>query len=484
MPKMDEWIDETIKEPLTDSAKQLYDQLNGKTEDLKTLVNDNPKKALSIMSIPAFLSLFCLSLNGLVDIIFVSECGEGSLIGVGIIQSIFTIMVGFGAGLSVATNSSLSYAISKYVSKKKVCKIVNNSIILTLIIGVMLSILLILILKPLLMALHIHEFALDDAFTYGYVLFAGNVFFFFSSVIPAILKAEGEIIKTTYALTSTSILNIILDYILIKVLGYGVFGAAIATVTCSAICGCILLYFIIKSKNIPFSFKSASVDFDFEIMKKIISDALPVSFESIVLSLFAFLANMIFNLLDSPINWAGFIASYRIYTFAIMPIIAIAEANVTITAYLYGQKNFDDIKNLLKYELKIGCFISIILWVIIFVLKDFIAGLFVTDGNMMEMEAIKYALPILNVLLIIIPLGLMSVSILQGLQEYKKSFILSTLRSVILEILFGFIGFLIFEDVFMIYLGIIFGGLLGCLISLYMSRKVINNKIKEVANVN
>ena len=78
----------------------------------------------------------------------------------------------------------------------------------------------------------------------------------------------------------------------------------------------------------------------------------------------------------------------------------------------------------------------------------------------------------------------MSVSILQGLQEYKKSFILSTLRSVILEILFGFIGFLIFEDVFMIYLGIIFGGLLGCLISLYMSRKVINNKIKEVANVN
>ena len=148
------------------------------------------------------------------------------------------------------------------------------------------------------------------------------------------------------------------------------------------------------------------------------------------------------------------------------------------------RKNFDDIKNLLKYELKIGCFISIILWVIIFVLKDFIAGLFVTDGNMMEMEAIKYALPILNVLLIIIPLGLMSVSILQGLQEYKKSFILSTLRSVILEILFGFIGFLIFEDVFMIYLGIIFGGLLGCLISLYMSRKVINNKIKEVANVN
>lgn len=484
MPKMDEWIDETIKEPLTDSAKQIYDQLNGKTEDLKTLVNDNPKKALSVMSIPAFLSLFCLSLNGLVDVIFVSECGEASLIGVGIIQSIFTIMVGFGSGVAVATNSSLSYAISKYVSNKNVCKIVDNSVVLTLIIGIILSILLILILKPLLIALHIPNIAINEALTYGYVLFAGNVFFFFSTVIPAILKAEGEIIKTTYAFASTSILNIILDYILIKVLGYGVLGAAIATVICSVICGCVLLYFITKSKNIHFSFKSASSNLDFQIMKKIINDALPVSFESIVLSLFAFLANMIFNLLDSSINWAGFIASYRVYTFAIMPIIAIAEANVTITAYLYGQKNFESIKNLLKYELKIGCLISIVLWIIIFLSKNFITGLFVTDGNMMEMEAIEYALPILNVLLIIMPLGLISVSILQGLQEYKKSFILSTLRSVILEILFGFIGVLIFENVFMIYLGIITGGLLGCLISLYMSRKVINTKIKEVATVN
>lgn len=484
MPKMDEWIDETIKEPLTDSAKQIYDQLNGKTEDLKTLVNDNPKKALSVMSIPAFLSLFCLSLNGLVDVIFVSECGEASLIGVGIIQSIFTIMVGFGSGVAVATNSSLSYAISKYVSNKNVCKIVDNSVVLTLIIGIILSILLILILKPLLIALHIPNIAINEALTYGYVLFAGNVFFFFSTVIPAILKAEGEIIKTTYAFASTSILNILLDYILIKVLGYGVLGAAIATVICSVICGCVLLYFITKSKNIHFSFKSASSNLDFKIMKKIINDALPVSFESIVLSLFAFLANMIFNLLDSSINWAGFIASYRVYTFAIMPIIAIAEANVTITAYLYGQKNFESIKNLLKYELKIGCLISIVLWIIIFLSKNFITGLFVTDGNMMEMEAIEYALPILNVLLIIMPLGLISVSILQGLQEYKKSFILSTLRSVILEILFGFIGVLIFENVFMIYLGIITGGLLGCLISLYMSRKVINTKIKEVATVN
>ena len=261
MPKLSEWIDRTLKEPFDDIGKKLFnninkktkdlkephsegtkkifDKLNGKTEDLKTLVNENPKRALTTMVIPSFLSLFCLTLNGLIDSIFVCECGSASLIGVGIIQSIFVIIVGFGTGLSVATNSSLSYAISKYVSKDSAREIVDNSVVLSLIIGIILGIILILILKPLLIALNIQSSAFNEALTYGYILFVGNVFFFFSAVIPAILKAEGEIIKTTYALASTSILNIILDYILIHELGYGVFGAAIATVVCSAICCCL-----------------------------------------------------------------------------------------------------------------------------------------------------------------------------------------------------------------------------------------------------
>ena len=486
MPKMFDWIDETVsnasasaKDMVVGNTKKLFDKFNSDSDNLKDLVNENPRKALRSMVIPSFFSLLCLSLNGLVDSIFVSECGSTSLIGVGIIQSIFVIIVGFGAGLSVATNSSLSYAISKYASKDNARKIIDNSIVLTLIIGIVLSVILILILKPLLLLLNIYGPAIEPALTYGYILFGGNVFFFFAAVIPAILKSEGEIKKTTYSLASTSLLNIVLDYVLIHELGYGVFGAAIATVFCSAVCCTLLIYFMIRSDNIKLTIHDTIFDCDFGIMKKIFYDSIPVSFESIILSLFGFLANIIFNLLHSPPDMAAFIASYKVYTFAIIPIIAIAEGNVTVIAYLFGRNNFETMKDLLKYELKIGCLISAVIWAIIFIFSNQITQLFVSNNDATQIAAMNFALPLLNILLVVMPLGLISVSILQGIQHYKESFVLSTIRSVVFEILFGFIAVFVFHDVLAVYAGIILGGLLGCLLSLYKSQRIINMEIKK-----
>ncbi len=488
MAKMSDWIDkihehekssDSKKESILGKTKKLFDKLNGKSQDLKEMVNENPKKALWSMAIPSFFSLLCLSLNCLVDSIFVSECGSASLIGVGFIQSIFVIIVGFGAGLSVATNSSLSYAISKYASRDYARKIVDNSIVLTLIIGIILSIVLILILKPLLLALNIYEPAIEPALIYGYILFGGNVFFFFASVIPAILKATGEITKTTYALASTSLLNILLDYILIHELGYGVFGAAIATVFCSALCCALLIFFMVRSKNIELTLYDTIFNHDWSIMKKIFHDSIPVTFESIILSLFGFLANVIFNLLNSPSDLAAFIASYKVYCFLIMPVVAIAEGNVTIVAYMFGQNNFEKIKDLLKYEVKIGCLISGVLWVMVLVFNNQITHLFVVNNDIAEIAALNFALPALNILLMIMPLGLISVSILQGIQHYKESFIISTIRSVVLEILFGFIAVLVFHDVVMVYLGIILGGLLGCLLASYKTQNILTGQINK-----
>lgn len=432
------------------------------------------------MVIPAFFSLLCLSLNGLVDSIFVSECGAPSLIGVGIIQSIFVIIVGMGAGLSVATNSVLSFTISKYSDKKKAFSIIDNSILLTLILGILVSIILIVILKPLLEGLNIYEPAIGPALTYGYILFGGNIFFFFAAVIPAILKAEGQIIKTTYSLVSTSLLNIVLDYVLIHVLGYGVFGAAIATGFCSALCCTLLVYFMKKDGIIQTNLRRTFSAFDSVIMKKIFLDSLPVTFECIILSLFGFLANIIFNALNSPNDLVAFIAAYKVYSFLIIPAVAISEGNVTIIAYLFGINDFESMKNLLKYEIKIACIISVVLWAIVFIFRDAITHIFIVNNNLSQIHALNFALPILNSLLIIMPLGLISVSVLQGIQQYRESFIVSTIRSVILEIVFGFIGVFVFHDVFYVYLGIGIGAVIGCFISFFTSQRCITKTENEV----
>lgn len=270
-----------------------------------------------------------------------------------------------------------------------------------------------------------------------------------------------------------------MDYILIHELGYGVFGAAIATVFCSALCCALLIFFMVRSKNIELTLYDTIFNHDWSIMKKIFHDSIPVTFESIILSLFGFLANVIFNLLNSPSDLAAFIASYKVYCFLIMPVVAIAEGNVTIVAYMFGQNNFEKIKDLLKYEVKIGCLISGVLWVMVLVFNNQITHLFVVNNDIAEIAALNFALPALNILLMIMPLGLISVSILQGIQHYKESFIISTIRFVVLEILFGFIAVLVFHDVVMVYLGIILGGLLGCLLASYKTQNILTGQINK-----
>ena len=454
-------------------------KLTQDVDDLNRVIAENPKKALKSLFFPTFITLSCLTLNGVIDSIFVSECGATSLIGVGVIQSIFVIVVGIGTGLSVATNSALSYVLSKYSSMESARNIIDNTIVLTVIIGILSSVILVLFLKPILIALNIGN-AMGPALIYGTVLFAGNVFFFSAAVIPAILKAEGEVIKATYALISTCLLNILLDYILIHLLGYGVFGAGIATTICSALCCILLVYFMNKSKNINVSLSNITSNMDFGIMKKLFVDSIPVAFECAVLSLFAFFANMIFNYFTSPADFAAFVAAYKIYNFAIIPIIALTESNVTVVAYLYGKNQFKRINDLLKYELKIGILMSAVIWIVIFIFRDFISYLYLLSNGGAAVDIMSNALIILNILLIIMPLGLLSVSLLQGMQSYKESFLVSSVRSLLLEILLGFLFAYLIGGAYSIYAGFILGAIIGCIVSFIVTRHIINKKIKTI----
>lgn len=440
-------------------------------------INENPKKALRSLFIPTFLTLICLSMNGFIDSIFVAEVGQTSLVAVGIIQSIFVIIIGLGTGLSVATNSLLSYYISRKL-EKKIEETIGNSIVLTLIIGILSSIILVILLKPLIAALDIHA-AYNDALIYGYILFGGNIFFFFSAVIPAILKAYGEVTKTTISLTSTSLLNVVLDYLLIHVLGYGVLGAACATTFCSCLCGIMLIYFMKTSDNIHLKFSSLK-NFDFNIIKSILIDSLPVAFESVILSLFAFIANMIFNIYTSTIDLAVFVAVLNIIKFTIIPTTALSEANVTITAHLYGAKNFDTIKKLLKYEIKVALLISVITWIFIYVFNNDFAIIYSSSKSPLFLYLMTQILPIYALTLVLMSFSSISISVLQGIQKYKASFILSAVRSIFLELLFGVIFAIVFERMMWIYLGFILGTFIGSVISFIASNIILNRTIEEI----
>lgn len=441
--------------------------------DLK-LADSNPKRAFYSFLIPIFFSIFCLTINGFVDSIFVAECGALSLVAVGIIQSIFIIVNALGSGLSIAATSFLSYTMGKKGSLDELHRDISSIILVTVLGGIISSILLILFLDPILSYLNIYG-AYEYALTYGYVVFAGNIFFFSSAVFPGILKAGGDVVKSSTTLITTSLANVVFDYFLIHVLGWGVFGAGIATVFCSFLCTLILFNCLLENDN--FNFKvSDLVKFDLGIVKKVIIYAIPVSIENGVLSIYAFIINMIFNVFTSTVDLAVFVALFNIVKLAIIPTVAISEANVPLSAYFYGANKFDSIKKLVFFELKMAIGISVIIWLVLVVLNGAIAQLYGT--SLLFVDKFIVVLPVYTFILIFMPLGNIGVSLLQSLQKYNISLILTFFKSIILELILSAIGFFVFSSVFGIYLGLITGSIIGCVIVLAISFRIFN-KTKE-----
>ena len=448
------------------------------------VANTNPKRALYSFLVPIFFSIFCLTLNGFIDSIFVAECGSLSLVAVGIIQSIFIIVNALGTGLSIAATSYLSFAMGKSDDKDKLHRIISNIILVTFICGIISSILLCLFLDPILTYLNIYG-AYEFALTYGYVVFMGNIFFFSNAVFPGILKAGGDVVKSSAAMIVTSLTNVVFDYYLIHVLGWGVFGAGIATVFCSFLCALIMLNNILENEKFKYKL-SHMLNVDFGLMKKIILYALPVAVENGVLSIYVFIVSMIFNIFTSTMDLAIFIALFNIIKLALIPTIAISEANVPLSSYFYGSKSYDKIKSLIKYELKVAVGLAIVIWIVLVILNGVLAGVYGT--SLLFIRKFTNILPFYMIILIFMPLGNIGVSLLQSLQKYNVSLLLTFVKSILIEIIFAGLGYYIFRNLFGIYLGLIIGSILGCVLVLMISYRIFNkiekdSKIMEVQNV-
>lgn len=89
------------------------------TSNLKSITGD-PKKAINKLAFPMILSMLLMSLNNVVDSIWVSGLGAGPLAAVGFVSPIFMILVGFGNGIGAGANSLISDLLELKTTKKQI----------------------------------------------------------------------------------------------------------------------------------------------------------------------------------------------------------------------------------------------------------------------------------------------------------------------------------------------------------------------------
>ena len=164
------------------------------------------------------------------------------------------MVIGLGNGLGAGANSLISSCIGAK-NKKGSDNAAIHSIILTLLVSVVLTGVILIFLKDILLFMGAGE-SINLAIQFGQIVFGGLIFLIFSSVASGILRAEGDVKRPMYAMAGTAILNIVLDPIFIYHFGWGVSGAAWATVISATISSALILYWLIlKKRYLCFPFK-------------------------------------------------------------------------------------------------------------------------------------------------------------------------------------------------------------------------------------
>ncbi len=450
-----------------------------KSKNIEMITGD-PKKAIVKLALPMMLSMLLIMLYNIADSIWVAGLGPDALAAVGFITPLFMVLIGLGNGIGAGANS----LIARNIGAKNRDQANNaglHAIVLSIIVSLVFTILIEVFMVPILQFMGAGN-TIQYAMDYSYIIFGFLFIFVFSGVASAIFRSEGDMRRATIAIAVTAVLNIILDPIFIYVLNFGISGAAWATVV-SATMSCIVMsYWIWVKKDLFLDLSPKNFKYSSHIMIDTLQVAIPSTLETIVFSALAIIINSMLVLAAGTTAVAVYTASMRIVQLAMIPLIGIGTAVLTVAGVAYGAHNYKNLQTAHSYSIKIGFIVSIILGALMFIFSGQIAAVFsYTQASAGLASEIATAISVLSLFVLAIPHGIMSSMMFQGVGKGTYSLLITLLRSLILESVFAYLFCFIFGwGLPGIYGGVVLGCFVGGTIG-YIWAKLFIRKFKEIS---
>ena len=382
------------------------------TNDMTT---GNPVKLILLFSIPLLIGNIFQQFYSMVDTIIVGRfVGVEALAAVGTTSSMVFLVNGFVMGLT----SGFAVLISqKYGAKDEVGvkEAVASSIILSIIATILVTFISVLSAKPLLTLMNTPSNIMKDASTYIIILYAGNIAIIFYNMMAAILRALGDSKTPLYFLIVSSVLNIILDLVLIINFKMGVAGAAYATVISQGVSAILCVIYTYKRYKILRLKKD-----DFKVKKKYyrkhLKVGIPMALQFSITSIGIMTVQSAINIFGSTVI-ASYAASSKVLQLVMQPATTLGVTMATYCGQNIGAKRYDRIKEGVKKCVQISIITSVISAIILIFLGKYFVMMFVSNP---DAEILSYAQQVLNISAIFfIPLGLIFVyrNALQGIGD-------------------------------------------------------------------
>ncbi|RSK41439.1 MATE family efflux transporter [Mangrovimonas spongiae] len=361
-------------------------------------------KLLVKQAVPASIGILVMSLNILVDTIFVGNwIGSTAIAAINVVLPVSFFIAALGMSIGVGGSSIISRALGAD-NKSKALKTFGNQITLTLLFTVTLVVFGLLYVDDIIPAFGGKGAIFEPAKIYYIIVLYGVPFLALCMMGNTVIRAEGKPKFAMYAMMIPSVGNLILDYVFINVLDLGMYGAAWATTGSYMLCLLFILWFFF-SKNSELKLSFAHLGLDKLIVKEIGSlGFVTLARQAVVSITYLFMNNILFNL-GGETSVTAYAIVGRMLMFALFPVFGITQGFLPIAGYNYGASKYSRVRETINTAIKYAVILATVIFILLMLFPDVITRLFTHDAEVLKetpsaMRWVFAATPIIAIQLI------------------------------------------------------------------------------------
>lgn len=340
-------------------------------------------------SLPLMLSGILQLLYNAADIIVVGRfAGKTALAAVGSTGSLINLIVNLFMGLSVGASVAVArrYGAGDY---KGVSSALHTAVALSIVSGIVVSIVGICISRTLLEMMGSPEDVIDQAALYLKIYFLGIPATMIYNYSAAALRAIGDTRRPLYYLTISGLVNVVLNLILVIVFHMGVAGVAIATAVSQVVSMVLIVICLLRTDGcIHLDVKKLRIDP--QQLKDILRIGLPAGLQSSVFSISNVLIQSSINSFGSAVM-AGNAAAGNIEGFIYTAMNSISQATLTFTGQNLGARKYDRIPRILGACSLLVTVIGAIAGGIAYLFGPMLLRLYTTEAEVVDIGMIRLA---------------------------------------------------------------------------------------------
>lgn len=399
-------------------------------------------KRLLRFVIPSIVMMIFTSIYGVVDGFFVSNyAGKLEFAAVNLIMP-FPMLLG-AFGFMIGTGGSALVAMTLGEGKKKEANEYFSMLIyVTLVVGVILSIVGIIFTKEIAILLGASDEILEYCVTYGRILLCALTPFMLQNVFQSFLitaeKPKMGLVVTVIA----GLTNVVLDFLMIGVWQWGVVGAALATGISQFIGGCIPLIYFMRKNDSQLKLVKTKINF------KALGKACFNGSSELMTNLSMSLVNMLYNLQLMKFAGENGVAAYGVIMYVnfifVSVFVGYAIGSAPIIGFHYGAKNHAELKNVFHKSMVFNVVSGMFMCVLALAMSEILSRIFVGyDVELYEMT--KFGFCIYSLSFIVMGLNIYGSAFFTALGNGLVSAFISFLRTLLFQVVAVFVLPIFFE---------------------------------------